>query len=453
VRDADHHPGGHFTFRRGREPLDRHDLRGQHRNTIYVANASSDTVSVINGATNTVTTTVPVGSGPIGVGVNPSTNTIYVANSGSNNVSVVDGATNALTATIPVGTSPFGVGVNPSTDTIYVANIGSGSVSVIDGRQVPGVPTVTGATAGNGQVTLSWSASATGSATPLTSYVVAAAPQGGGTASVTSVPANQFQTTIGGLTNGTTYQVTVTANNAIGAGSPSVAKALAPAGPTTTATALSSSANPSVTGQAVTYTATVSPTPNGGTASFSDNGSAISTCTAQPVNTTTGQATCTLTYSSAGSHGIEAAYSGNATFSPSTSPPLVQTVNPPAPSEGYYEVASDGGIFAFGNAMFQGSMGGLHLNAPIVGMAVDSTTGGYYLVASDGGIFAFNAPFQGSMGGKPLNAPIVGMAFAPTTGGYYEAASDGGTFAFNAPFYGSMGGRALTAPMVGMAAT
>jgi hypothetical protein len=55
-------------------------------------------------------------------------------------------------------------------------------------------------------------------------------------------------------------------------------------------------------------------------------------------------------------------------------------------------------------------MGGKHLNAPIVGMAVDPATGGYYEVASDGGLFAFGAPFQGSMGGKHLNAPIVGMA-------------------------------------------
>jgi hypothetical protein len=36
---------------------------------------------------------------------------------------------------------------------------------------------------------------------------------------------------------------------------------------------------------------------------------------------------------------------------------------------------------------------------------------GYYLVASDGGIFSFgDAAFFGSIGGKPLNQPIVGMA-------------------------------------------
>ncbi|MDA8183322.1 MAG: Ig-like domain-containing protein [Actinomycetota bacterium] len=120
---------------------------------------------------------------------------------------------------------------------------------------------------------------------------------------------------------------------------------------------------------------------------------------------------------------------------------------------GYWEVASDGGIFAF-NAPFYGSMGGKPLNAPIVGIAADPATGGYWEVASDGGIFAFNAPFYGSMGGKPLNKPIVGIAADPATGGYWEVASDGGIFAFgDATFAGSMGGKPLNAPIVGIAAT
>ena len=108
---------------------------------------------------------------------------------------------------------------------------------------------------------------------------------------------------------------------------------------------------------------------------------------------------------------------------------------------GYWEVASDGGLFSF-NAPFYGSMGGKALNAPVVGMAGDPCTGGYWEVASDGGIFSFNAPFYGSMGGKALNAPIVGIVGydAGTTCGYWEVASDGGIFSFNAPYYGSMGG-------------
>ena len=82
---------------------------------------------------------------------------------------------------------------------------------------------------------------------------------------------------------------------------------------------------------------------------------------------------------------------------------------PPTSTAGYRMVASDGGVFSF-NAPFYGSMGGVALNKPIVGMATDPATGGYWLVASDGGIFSFNAPFEGSMGGATLNKPVVGMA-------------------------------------------
>jgi hypothetical protein len=122
---------------------------------------------------------------------------------------------------------------------------------------------------------------------------------------------------------------------------------------------------------------------------------------------------------------------------------------------GYWEVASDGGIFAFGDAGFHGSMGGAPLNRPIVGMAATPDGGGYREVASDGGIFAFgDAGFYGSEGGRPLDAPIVGLASTPDGGGYWEVASDGGIFAFgDAAFFGSEGGRPLDAPIVGIAAS
>jgi hypothetical protein len=38
-------------------------------------------------------------------------------------------------------------------------------------------------------------------------------------------------------------------------------------------------------------------------------------------------------------------------------------------ASGYWLVASDGGIFAFGDAVFHGSTGATRLNQPIVGMA------------------------------------------------------------------------------------
>ncbi len=127
----------------------------------------------------------------------------------------------------------------------------------------------------------------------------------------------------------------------------------------------------------------------------------------------------------------------------------------PASSAGYWEVASDGGVFSFGGAQFHGSMGGMALNAPVVGMASTADGKGYWEVASDGGVFSFgDARFHGSMGGIPLNSPVVGMASTAGGTGYWEVASDGGVFSFgDAQFYGSMAGKPLTAPMVGMAAT
>ncbi|HEY5023636.1 MAG TPA: protease pro-enzyme activation domain-containing protein, partial [Acidimicrobiales bacterium] len=122
---------------------------------------------------------------------------------------------------------------------------------------------------------------------------------------------------------------------------------------------------------------------------------------------------------------------------------------------GYWTVASDGGIFSFGQMGFYGSMGGKPLDRPIVGMAPTPSSKGYWLVASDGGIFTFgDAGFHGSTGDLALTKPIVGMAATPDGGGYWLVASDGGVFSFgDAGFYGSTGNLRLTKPIVGMAAT
>jgi hypothetical protein len=131
------------------------------------------------------------------------------------------------------------------------------------------------------------------------------------------------------------------------------------------------------------------------------------------------------------------------------------TMTPTATQHGYWLVAADGGIFSFGDAQFHGSTGNLHLNQPVVSMAPTPAGGGYWLVASDGGIFSFgDAHFYGSMGGSPLNQPIVGMLPTPSGHGYWMVASDGGIFAFgDAPFYGSTGNLHLNSPIVAMAAT
>ena len=135
---------------------------------------------------------------------------------------------------------------------------------------------------------------------------------------------------------------------------------------------------------------------------------------------------------------------------------MVQSRDVPVPrsSIGYWMVATDGGIFAFGDAAFRGSTGDIKLNSPIVGMAKTVTGKGYWLVAADGGIFTFgDAGFFGSTGAIKLNEPIVGMAPTGTGRGYWLVARDGGIFAFgDAAFLGSTGGMRLNSPIVAMAA-
>src|SRR5262245_26898215 len=72
----------------------------------YITNQISNTVSVIDTATDTVIATIPVGPSPFGVAVSPDGSKVYVANTSSNTVSVIDTATNAVSATITVGLPP-----------------------------------------------------------------------------------------------------------------------------------------------------------------------------------------------------------------------------------------------------------------------------------------------------------------------------------------------------------
>ncbi len=122
---------------------------------------------------------------------------------------------------------------------------------------------------------------------------------------------------------------------------------------------------------------------------------------------------------------------------------------------GYWLVGIDGGVFAYGDAAFYGSMGAHQVIAPVDGIARTSDGHGYWLVSYDGGVFAFgDAQFSGSMGGKPLNALMTGIAGNPDGPGYWTVAQDGGVFAFGgAPFLGSMGNRLLARPIYGMAAS
>ena len=145
-----------------------------------------------------------------------------------------------------------------------------------------------------------------------------------------------------------------------------------------------------------------------------------------------------------------------------SAPPMPQPLNSPVFSgvatpdgNGYLLASADGGVFAFGDATFEGSAGALPLQGPIVAMATTPDAKGYWLGALDGGVFSFgDAAFYGSMGGTRLNQPIVGMTSTPDGKGYWLVAADGGIFSFgDAGFYGSTGNLVLNQPIVDMAPT
>src|SRR5204862_192312 len=95
----------------------------------------------------------------------------------------------------------------------------------------------------------------------------------------------------------------------------------------------------------------------------------------------------------------------------------------PAPV-GYWLVASDGGIFAFGAARLFGSPAALTPHQPSTGMAPTPTGNGYWLTASDGGVFTFgDAGYFGAAPSRPANSDRTVVSMVPTAGGggYWQA--------------------------------
>ena len=148
---------------------------------------------------------------------------------------------------------------------------------------------------------------------------------------------------------------------------------------------------------------------------------------------------------------------GNAQFYGSTGSLVLQRpvvgITTTADRGGYWLDASDGGVFSFGDTQFYGSIPGLgihpygsglpnSLNAPIVGMVPSFDDHGYFMVASDGGVFAFgDAKFAGScysVGGC-AGAAVAVMPDA-SGNGYWLVTNLGAVYGFgDAPYLGAPG--------------
>ncbi len=109
-------------------------------NTVYVAscnynvNPSPCFVTVIDAKTNTVTTNIPVttvlNGFLAGIAVNPVTNLVYVADNTDQYIAIIDGHTNTVTGTISVGGSPWGLAINPACNELYVT-FGTSDVVIV----------------------------------------------------------------------------------------------------------------------------------------------------------------------------------------------------------------------------------------------------------------------------------------------------------------------------------
>ena len=126
--------------------------------------------------------------------------------------------------------------------------------------------------------------------------------------------------------------------------------------PPPTTTSVASSANPSVFGASVTFTATVTGSAPTGTVAFTDGGSSIAGCSAVALsgggNTPT--AACSSSSLSVGIHNIVAMYGGDANNAGSNSAPLSQVVNSNGGTSVNVALASAGAV-AFASSTFSAS--------------------------------------------------------------------------------------------------
>jgi hypothetical protein len=274
----------------------------------------TDTAITPNNATRTVSFSLTDANSNTS---NTATRTVTVADTDQTPVVTTTGGTTSFT--IPYGSSPAPVAVDPGTvSDLDNATLPSATVTINGGFQTGGDVlgfTNNGSTMGN--IVGSYDAttgilalSSLGATATLTQWQVALAAV---TYTDTATNASTATRTVVFVVDDGTTSSTPSDKSI------SVTKASPPVQPqaSTTSTALSASANPAMTGVQVIYTATVKPVPDAGTVTFTDGASPIQGCSGIDIDATSGTATCGISYASAGARTIQAAYSGDGEFASS----------------------------------------------------------------------------------------------------------------------------------------
>ena len=116
---------------------------------VFVANTGDATVTVIDPATKTVKTTIPVGTAPVGAWA-ASNGKMYCDNETAQTVSEIDVATQKVTETIALGFKPGYVAYNAQTKEVWVSDATNGKViyyKIVSGKWTKQGEIVTGADA------------------------------------------------------------------------------------------------------------------------------------------------------------------------------------------------------------------------------------------------------------------------------------------------------------------
>lgn len=103
---------------------------------LYAADYNNHAVIVISTSTNVVLTSIPTGIGsgsfPFGIAISPDGSQVYASNFSLNNVAVINTSTNTLVSTIPSGNRPYGLALTLDGSKLLVANQNSRTVTVIN---------------------------------------------------------------------------------------------------------------------------------------------------------------------------------------------------------------------------------------------------------------------------------------------------------------------------------
>ncbi|MFN6261678.1 MAG: Ig-like domain-containing protein [Chromatiaceae bacterium] len=342
------------------------DNAGNSTTTADTTNATLDNIaptvssSVVSGspaaADSSVTFTVSYSEAVANLSVDDFTLAMTGTASGTiAAVSAASGSSVDVTVNSISGNGTLKMNMNGSTNVIddagnVVAAYSNGAAHTVLVPTAPAAPTIGVATAGNGQVSVTFNVPGNDGGSAITGYTVTSSP-GGFTGTGASSPI-----VVAGLSNGTAYTFTVTATNAIGS---SVASAAS--------NAVTPKANQTITftnpgSQNFGTTPTLNATADSGlTVSFSSSTSGV--CTVSGT---------TLTFVTAGTCTIDADQAGDSTYLAATQVSQTFTVNAIAP-----------GAPTIGSATAGDSQATVSFSAPASNGGTSIT--GYTVTASPGG--------------------------------------------------------------------